>query len=95
VHAHLLLDSVGPALDVDVLRRAWVDVTGGRGRLLEPNGGIAVKSPARAAAYATKSDDWAPPAGSLPERAFALLVRSIKGKRLFVVWGSARGACRA
>lgn len=94
VHAHLLLDGATPGLNVDPLRAGWLDVTGGRGRLLVPNGGAAVKSPARAAAYATKRDDWAPPPGALPERALAQLVRSIKGKRLLVVWGTARVACR-
>jgi hypothetical protein len=95
VHSHLLLDSTALALNVEALREAWTDVTGGRGRLLEPPGGPVVKSPARAAAYATKRDDWAPAPGALPERAMALLVKSIKGKRLMVAWGTGRAACRA
>jgi hypothetical protein len=90
VHAHLLLDAVAPALDVDALRSTWLDVTGGRGRLLVPNGGYGVKSPARAAAYATKKDDWAPAPGAIPDRAAALLMQSMRRKRLLLAWGTGR-----
>lgn len=105
VHSHLVLDSRVPELDFAPLAEQWDAITGGRGRLLIPNGGPEVRSPSRAAAYITKSDDSCPLPGAIPLRALSVLMgfapaeaverrdAGIRGKRLFIAWGTGRRAC--
>jgi len=88
LHAHLVLDVAG-ALTVDAVDRAWRALTQGRGQFSvheTPN----VFAPANLARYATKSDDWSPPPGSMPLECLAELRRSIRGRRLLIQWPVAK-----
>ena len=95
VHVHLLLDTRSPAPDFAVLREAWEAVTcqrvrgGATGSLaLRDDRDSRVQSTEAAAEYCTKRLDWCPDAYTMPRTAHAHLLRAIRGKRLYIAWGT-------
>jgi hypothetical protein len=98
-HAHLLVDCLVPEPDFGQAGEAWVRLTDGRGRLLVPGRGSRVGSTDDAARYCTKRQDWCPDPRTMPMPAHQQLLRAIKGRRLFIQWGTGLPAkeprCRA
>jgi hypothetical protein len=90
VHGHFIIDAA-PGIDLDALAAAWLDATGGKGRLLvPPKLGADVQDVERAAAYLSKHADWSPRPGMLPDAALHQLFQSLHGRQLLLRWGTGK-----
>jgi hypothetical protein len=87
-HAHLILDTYEPDLDLDALSAAWQSCTRDRGTLFVPPGGSLVGSVDDVARYITKRQDACPNPGAMSLPLHRQLLNAIKSRRLFIAWGT-------
>jgi hypothetical protein len=90
VHAHPTLDV--EHIDVQSVAAAWKELTAGRGKFgLHEDPHLTGVKILKAAIYATKQNSWCPEPGEMPPHLLALLINAIRGKRLWIEWGTKRG----
>jgi hypothetical protein len=87
VHAHPVLDA--DAIDVAAVTTAWGDLIGHRGTFrLHKKPRIHASRAMRVASYITKSSTWCPEPGEMEPQYLAVLIPAIRGKRLWIEWGT-------
>jgi hypothetical protein len=89
VHLHLVLDAAPEQFDADEVDRVWRTLTNSLGSV-RIHQVPEVKSIDLVASYVTKHSTWSPPPGRMNPNLLRDILDGIRGRRLFLSWGSGR-----